>query len=568
MSPKSYIPKYVKRGGVQEINELLQVIHGRPPYQDLNDVRTVEVPRTVDPYHGRFGDNGESIEDSEIPPGVDPDQWKTEACHIIDALNLHYRKEWLYSDTIQVVWNVTISDIIQGKVMTEMVFPWVITHTAKNGFNQGTAKEIARTKPETLLLLGHTDLGDPDRKLTDPSKYKAPHYFTVVFVPDQKRVYYFDTLPNSPGRNLPACARHVFQQIRSAWTDDLRKSTETGVPKEIFYFDQIDQDDGWSCGYWSLVIPYLIYRRPSIMVQLISQEENDLAKVMANYMRSLSLYVGIKIGPTGKARTPLPSFKPINKVTKWVESNQPDASEPMDLESDSDQDEFYSDDQEESHPDDQEEEETVGVEQQVDLPENSPGSDHQSPGDNEKSVDSKSDQPENKEDSLIPNPTESPKMSTVDKGETAKASKKRKPAKPRITKVEIPSRPKYDDLLPLDPPPEIGPERVAFYRAGNLPPFRWVGDTYETLGNRPQPCAPAAWQGWDHYLSLISERERQFEVSKPGPREVREANIAKRAAAKGEPVTELMELSGLRKARPVKRVKIDSDQDEEAPSTH
>lgn len=56
--------------------------------------------------------------------------------------------------------------------------------------------------------------------------------------------------------------------------------------------------------------------------------------------------------------------------------------------------------------------------------------------------------------------------------------------------------------------PEIGPDRVAARRKGEYTsPYRWVYDTNDIAGRRPEPHFPQGWKGWADHLVKVKESE-------------------------------------------------------------
>ncbi|KAI2768303.1 hypothetical protein F4815DRAFT_497229 [Daldinia loculata] len=86
-----------------------------------------------------------------------------------------------------------------------------------------------------------------------------------------------------------------------------------------------------------------------------------------------------------------------------------------------------------------------------------------------------------------------------------------------------------------------GPHRADQYRHGELTPYRWTTDTYETAASRPQPSFPTGWPGWDEF-------ESQLEQTRPKPKKV--IDQAKSRAERAE-------------ARARKRVKAIESDDED-----
>lgn len=58
-------------------------------------------------------------------------------------------------------------------------------------------------------------------------------------------------------------------------------------------------------------------------------------------------------------------------------------------------------------------------------------------------------------------------------------------------------------------------------------PYRWVGDTYSTVANRPIPNHTQGWKGWDHLKSVMREIEESLHKP-PVDVDAREENTARK----------------------------------------
>ncbi|RYP44788.1 hypothetical protein DL768_008779 [Monosporascus sp. mg162] len=79
------------------------------------------------------------------------------------------------------------------------------------------------------------------------------------------------------------------------------------------------------------------------------------------------------------------------------------------------------------------------------------------------------------------------------------------------------------------PRPKVGDQRaMAMVQGQYVTPYKWVGNTFEDAGQRPEPYFPQGWPGWAKYKSLISTEKPEDRAQKEQERAKQRKDLARR----------------------------------------
>ncbi|KAI1370056.1 hypothetical protein F4677DRAFT_439474 [Hypoxylon crocopeplum] len=108
---------------------------------------------------------------------------------------------------------------------------------------------------------------------------------------------------------------------------------------------------------------------------------------------------------------------------------------------------------------------------------------------------------------------------------------------------EAPVPRSYNQILDLAirHPPNPSTSRADQYKIDLQTPYVWPEDTWDDIGNRPQPCHPVGWQGWDDYHGRMSQVDSAQHTRNPDQDVAREER-AKGRLSKRRMSAELLEL--------------------------
>ncbi|RYP53968.1 hypothetical protein DL770_010975 [Monosporascus sp. CRB-9-2] len=99
--------------------------------------------------------------------------------------------------------------------------------------------------------------------------------------------------------------------------------------------------------------------------------------------------------------------------------------------------------------------------------------------------------------------------------------------RPKHTLPTQPPKPTFEPKY--KPRPAVGDQRAQAMVEGRYnTPYRWVGDTYETVAQRPEPYFPQGWPGWPKYKASIVEQEEEDKAQKERERAKQREDLARR----------------------------------------
>ncbi|RYP39741.1 hypothetical protein DL768_010697 [Monosporascus sp. mg162] len=94
---------------------------------------------------------------------------------------------------------------------------------------------------------------------------------------------------------------------------------------------------------------------------------------------------------------------------------------------------------------------------------------------------------------------------------------------PDLTPSKLPFEMKYKLR------PAVGDQRaMAMVQGQYVTPYKWVGDTFEDAGQRPEPYFPQGWPGWGRYKAMISTEKPEDKAQKEQERAKQREDLARR----------------------------------------
>ncbi|RYP52870.1 hypothetical protein DL770_011009 [Monosporascus sp. CRB-9-2] len=103
-----------------------------------------------------------------------------------------------------------------------------------------------------------------------------------------------------------------------------------------------------------------------------------------------------------------------------------------------------------------------------------------------------------------------------------------KPPMPQTVRPDTtPEKPLFEPKY--KPRPAVGDQRaVAMAQGQYVTPYKWVGDTFEDAGQRPEPYFPQGWPGWPKYKSAISTEKPEDKAQQERERAKQREDLARR----------------------------------------
>ncbi|XXH00566.1 hypothetical protein Hte_006914 [Hypoxylon texense] len=450
------------KGERSDLLRLLQRLHGKPftdhkIFENNGGVLKV-LADTTHELTARSAESYELLNDRNTPPAQSSEEWRaTTGVYQTVALQRYDRKEYLGSEHIRALWNIGFDDISHDRAIFEQNSPWVLKQDAMGGFNYNTRALLSDHKPKHLFLIQHLDLDD--RSPQGSNQYNAPHFMLVIFSFINRTTYVFDTIEDRAQERGDRAAARLGMSIAEFEGKEYDPSKIASA--KVFTF--FKQQDGWSCGYWTAVIALMILKSPSSLWSdasiLMRGEELDGNRLHEYMTTTVPWYIGVMIGSEERLDRSL-STPP--QIGYW---DVDDDEEMTDLEPMM----------------------TGALPQSIEEEQNSevPVSDSGA-----------SDHP-----------------SSVTTEEVEGRDMLQEELSPEVSELS----PEEEEAAAIANIFDLGRRNIRgrHYMIEITTPYRWVGDTYDDLMQRPMPPFPAQWGGWDDFDRRVSDLrfERRIELT-------------------------------------------------------
>ncbi|KAI0173349.1 hypothetical protein GGR52DRAFT_590498 [Hypoxylon sp. FL1284] len=271
------------------MKELLRSIHGSGKYLDTCEHESQhreEVPaRLISKSVSDINISGYA-NSLPVPPLEDKEIWADGiAKGIVTAVSQYNKRGMLLSSSMRALWSMISRGISPSTLICEPETPWTLKNGLTGGFSSRMTSLIVKHKPRFILLASHCDISRPG-VVEEP--YAAPHFFSVLIDCPNQRVYTFDTLNDSgAGKRADLALSNLINAFNKSRKLPILDSAV------LHRVNVVSQSDRWTCGYWSALIPYLLFKKPLSFLRTIQDSKLDQKATLDSYIRIVSSYAGI-----------------------------------------------------------------------------------------------------------------------------------------------------------------------------------------------------------------------------------------------------------------------------------